>query len=69
MGLRVFFRWSARIAGLLGVAVIAFAVIARAAGAFWLGGFQIGTVLQAGIAATLIGCLAYLAALAEAPPR
>ena len=59
--------WIARIAGVAGVAVMALAVIARLGGAYWLGGFQIGTLLQAGMAATLLACLGYLAALAESP--
>jgi hypothetical protein len=30
---------------------------------------QVGTLLQAGIAAMVLGCLAYVARLAERPPR
>jgi len=43
------------------------AVAGRLSGAYWLGGFQIGTLLQAGMAAMLAACLAYLVALAEQP--
>jgi hypothetical protein len=32
-------------------------------GHYWLGGLQAGTVLQAGIAVMLVGCLGFLAAL------
>lgn len=60
--------WAARLAGTAGVALIGVAVLARIAGAYWLGGVQIGTVLQAGMAATLVACLGYLAALAEQRP-
>lgn len=57
--------WIARVAGIVGVASIAVAVLGRLSGAHWLGGFQVGTVLQGGMAATLVACLGYLAALAE----
>jgi hypothetical protein len=57
--------WAARIAGVLGIAAMALAVAARLSGAWSLGGFEVGTVLQAGMAAVLIACLAYLAALVE----
>ena len=57
--------WLARLAGILGVAVILIAGLARVAGAFWLGGLQAGTLLQAGMAAAIVACLAYLASLAE----
>jgi hypothetical protein len=62
-------KWIARLAGLAGVAAIVVAVLARVAGAYWLGGFQVGTLLQAGMAATLLACLAYLVALAEGVGR
>ena len=57
--------WAARIAGIGGVAAIALAFVGRLSGAYWLGGIQVGTVLQAGMAAALVGCLAYLAVLVE----
>jgi len=59
--------WIARLAGLVGVAMIAVAFGARLAGAYWLAGFQTGTILQGGIAATLVACLAYVAILVERP--
>jgi len=59
----------ARIAGLIGVTVMAVAVLGRLAGLFWVGSFQVGTALQAGMAATLLACLGYLAALVETRPR
>jgi hypothetical protein len=61
--------WMARFAGAAGIAVIALAVLARLSGAYWLGGFQVGTLLQAGMAATLVACLGYVAALAERATR
>jgi hypothetical protein len=57
--------WIARLAGIAGVLVMALAVLARLGGAYWLGGFQVGTILQAGMAITLVGCLGYVAALVE----
>jgi hypothetical protein len=61
--------WIARFAGILGVGLIVVASLARIAGAFWLGGMQLGTVLQAGMAGTLVACLSYLATLAERGSR
>jgi len=63
--MRALLMWIARVAGIAGVAVIVLAVAWRLGGAYWLGGFQVGTILQAGMAATLVSCLAYVAALAE----
>lgn len=57
--------WIARAAGIVGVAAIAVAAVARLGGAHWLGGLQVGTLLQGGMAATLVACLCYLAAMAE----
>ncbi|HYF28266.1 MAG TPA: hypothetical protein VD931_21165 [Baekduia sp.] len=57
--------WFARLAGIVGGVMIAGAALARLAGAFWLGGFQIGTLLQAGTALAVLGCLGYLAVIAE----
>jgi hypothetical protein len=59
--------WIARLAGLTGIAMMAVALGARLAGAYWLAGFQTGTILQAGMAATLVACLAYVAILVERP--
>jgi hypothetical protein len=57
--------WIARITGIVGVAAIGLAALGRLSGAYWLGGFQVGTVLQGGMATTLVACLGYVAALAE----
>ena len=59
--------WAARIAGVAGVAATVIAVAGRLGGSYWVAGFQVGTVLQAAMAAMLVACLAYLAALAERP--
>ena len=58
-------KWIARLAGIAGVAAIAVAIVSRLAGAYLLGSFQVGTILQAGMAAAVIACLAYLVVLAE----
>ena len=62
-------KWSARAAGLLGVVLVAVSVAVRFTGSYSLGSFQIGTVMQAGMAAMLFACLAYLAIMAERPLR
>ncbi len=61
--------WSGRAAGLLGLVLCVVAIATRAAGAYHVGSFQVGTVLQGGMAAMITGCLAYVAALAERTPR
>ena len=53
------------VAGVVGVLVCIFGVGARLAGAFWIGGFQSGTLLQAGTAAMVFGCFCLLAVLAQ----
>ena len=58
-------RWIGRTAGLVGVLLCAASVVLRASGAFFVGGLQVGTLLQVGVAAMMLGCLAYVAALAE----
>ena len=51
------------VGGLAGVVLCLASVVARLAGAYWIGGFQTGTLLQAGIAAMVFGCFCFLAAL------
>ncbi|CDH47470.1 MAG: hypothetical protein IPL59_15780 [Candidatus Competibacteraceae bacterium] len=55
--------WIGRLAGLVGVVACLIAIGARLGGAFWIAGFQVGTLLQAGIAAMVLGCLAHLVVL------
>jgi hypothetical protein len=57
--------WVGRLAGVAGVALCAVAVVARLVGAYWLGGFQVGTLLQIGVAGMVLGCLCFLTALTE----
>lgn len=55
--------WIGRLAGVVGVIVCLIAAGARLSGAFWIGGFQAGTLFLAGIAAMTLGCLALLMVL------
>lgn len=64
-GLQKFLLWVGRLAGLLGVLICAVAILARLGGTFHVMDFQTGTVLQAGIATMVLGCLGYLALLAR----
>ncbi len=57
--------WIGRLAGLVGILVCAVAFSARITGTWNLGGFQVGALLQAGMAAMILACLAYSADLAE----
>lgn len=51
------------IAGIGGMLLCAAGVAFRVGGAYWVGGFQVGTLLQAGIAAMVFGCFCLLAVL------
>lgn len=57
--------WTSRAAGVSGVLLCVVAVVARFNGRYLLGGFQVGTLLQAGIAAMIAGCLGFLVVLTE----
>lgn len=49
-----------RALGLMGLAACAIAIIARVAGHFWIRGFELGSLLQVGIAGMAGGCLLLL---------
>ena len=51
------------LAGTVGAVVCAIGVAFRLAGVYWLGTFQSGTLLQAGMAAMVFGCFCLLAVL------
>jgi len=51
------------VAGLAGAALCLASGGLRLGGAFWVAGFQTGTLLQAGIAAMVFGCFCFLAVL------
>jgi hypothetical protein len=56
-------------AGVLGLLMCLVAAGARLSGSFWIGGMQAGTVMQAGTAAMIAGCFAFLAALTRRSGR
>ena len=49
--------------GLAGAALCIVSIAARVGGVFWIGGFQAGTLLLAGVAAMVFGCFCFLAVL------
>jgi hypothetical protein len=57
--------WIGRLGGIVGVLMCAVAVFARYRGTYNVAGFQVGTLLLAGIATMVVGCLAYVAFMAE----
>lgn len=61
--------WIGRLCALAGVALCAWAIAGRLSGTYHLGGFQVGTVLQAGTVALLVACVALLLVLTRRPPR
>jgi hypothetical protein len=52
--------WIGRVAGVVGFLVCAVAGLARLSGLFWLGGFQVGTLLLGGIALMCAACVCFL---------
>ena len=48
--------WVGRLAGVVGLVVCAAAGLLRLSGAFFVGGFQVGTMLLAGTALLISGC-------------
>jgi len=59
--------WIGRLGGIVGVIICAVAILARMRSVYNVANFQVGTLLLAGVAAMLVGCLGYLAAIAERP--
>ena len=55
--------WIGRVAGVIGVLVCALGAIARVTGHYTVGNYQAGTLLLAGIASMVAGCLALLWAI------
>ena len=58
-------RWTGRIAGLVGLLMCIAAALVRASGSYTIVNFQVGTILQAGMAGMILGCLAYLSVLVD----
>jgi hypothetical protein len=61
--------WLGRIAGGAGALVCALSAIARLKGEYFLGSFQVGTLLQAGTALMTFACLCILVGLAQGAGR
>jgi len=57
------FRGLGLVAGFLGILLCVASAVARLAGIYWLGGFQVGTLMQAGIAGMGMGCFLLLVAI------
>jgi hypothetical protein len=57
--------WVGRLAGLVGVALAALSVVFRLTGSWHVGSYAVGTLLMGGIAAMVLGTLAYAAVAAE----
>lgn len=55
--------WMGRIAGVAGLALSAWAAYSRVVGAYYAAGFQVGTLLLAGMTAMLVGCFCLLLVL------
>jgi hypothetical protein len=60
---------TARSSGVVGLVVTLVGVVARLTGRSVLGGFESATLLHGGVAAMVLGCLAYLYVLVEHRPR
>ena len=67
--MEILLLWVGRLAGLTGVVLSVCAVYYRVTGSFFAGGFQVGTLLQAGMTSILIGCLCLLVVLTNRRPR
>jgi hypothetical protein len=52
-----------RLTGIVGVLMATFAMISRVTGHYDLGGFGVGMMLVAGVAAMVFACLCFLAVL------
>ena len=52
--------WVGRVAGVVGALLCVAAIAIRIGGQFWFAGYQTGTLLLAGSAAMVGGCLCFL---------
>ena len=57
--------WIGRIAGISGVALSIWAAFSRFSGEYFVGGFQIGTLLLGGMTAMLVACISFLIVLTD----
>ncbi len=53
-------RWLGRLAAVAGVLLSAVSGLLRLLGHYWIGGFQVGTLLLGGITLMVFACLCYL---------
>jgi hypothetical protein len=67
--MEILLLWIGRLAGAAGVLLCAWAVFNRLSGSFFASGFQIGTLLQAGMMMLLVACLCLLLVLTNRPRR
>ena len=58
-----------RVAGVAGLVLCVVAGFFRVSGAYYLGGFQLATLLQAGVGALVVGCFFLLLLLAGRSSR
>ena len=61
--------WIGRIVGIVGLLLSGWAAFSRVTGAYYAGGFQVGTLLLGGITAMLAACLFLLLALTQRSRR
>ena len=59
--------WAGRIAGVAGLLLSAWAAAARLQGAYFVGGFQIGTLLLVGMTGMIFACVCLLFVLTMGP--
>jgi hypothetical protein len=67
--MEILLLWAGRLAGLAGVLICGWAAFHRLSGDFYAGGFQVGTLLLAGIAAMVFACVLFLMVLTNRPRR
>ena len=58
-----------RLLGVVGFVLMVVAVVLRLTGAYWLGGFQVGTLLLGGTAVLVAGCFLLLLVLTSGDRR
>jgi len=69
MKMEILLLWVGRLAGLAGALLCGWAALTRLSGSFFAGGFQIGTLLLAGMAAMLVACVCFLMILTSRSRR
>ena len=67
--MEILLLWAGRLAGLAGVLICGWAAFHRLSGDFFASGFQVGTLLLAGMAAMVLGCFCFLLVLTGRPRR